>query len=283
MPPRTILTQRQKRLGSELRRMRTAAGMSAEYAAGLLGVDRSRISNMESGQRGINAERLRKLACNCDCTDEAYVEALVEMAEPSQAGWWERYRGSLPQGLLDISETEAYAVRLRGANTVHVPGLLQTPEHAMAIFRAVVPQLPEHEVALRLAHRTERQSVITRDDPVPYVAVIHEAALRMQFGGRDVARGQLKYLLEVSEWDHVTVLVIPFDHGAFPGAGQTVVYAEGPVRQLDTVQIDNSHGPDFLYAEGQLAKYRAQLDLLEGLALSPERSRDFIREIAHHL
>ncbi|GAA0689886.1 MULTISPECIES: Scr1 family TA system antitoxin-like transcriptional regulator [Streptomyces] len=283
MPPRTVLTQRQKRLGSELRRMRTAAGMSAEYAAGLLGVDRSRISNMESGQRGINAERLRKLACNCDCTDETYVEALVEMAEPSQAGWWERYRGSLPQGLLDISETEAYAVRLRGANTVHVPGLLQTPEHAMAIFRAVVPQLPEHEVALRLAHRTERQSMITRDDPVPYVAVIHEAALRMQFGGRDVARGQLKYLLEVSEWDHVTVLVIPFDHGAFPGAGQTVVYAEGPVRQLDTVQIDNSHGPDFLYAEGQLAKYRAQLDLLEGLALSPERSRDFIREIAHHL
>ena len=283
MPPRTVLTQRQKRLGSELRRMRTAAGMSAEYAAGLLGVDRSRISNMESGQRGINAERLRKLACNCDCTDETYVEALVEMAEPSQAGWWERYRGSLPQGLLDISETEAYAVRLRGANTVHVPGLLQTPEHAMAIFRAVVPQLPEHEVALRLAHRTERQSMITRDDPVPYVAVIHEAALRMQFGGRDVARGQLKYLLEVSEWDHVTVLVIPFDHGAFPGAGQTVVYAEGPVRQLDTVQIDNSHGPDFLYAEGQLAKYRAQLDLLESLALSPERSRDFIREIAHHL
>lgn len=283
MPPRTVLTQRQKRLGSELRRMRTAAGMSAEYAAGLLGVDRSRISNMESGQRGINAERLRKLACNCDCTDETYIDALVEMAEPSQAGWWERYRGSLPPGFLDISETEAYAVRLRGANTVHVPGLLQTPEHAMAIFRAVVPQLPEHEVALRLAHRAERQSVITRDNPVPYVAVIHEAALRMQFGGRDVARGQLQYLLEVSEWDHVTVLVLPFGHGAFPGAGQTVVYAEGSVRQLDTVQIDNSHGPDFLHAETQLAKYRAQLDLLEGLALSPERSRDFIREIAHHL
>ena len=283
MPPRTVLTQRQKRLGSELRRMRTAAGMSAEYAAGLLGVDRSRISNMESGQRGINAERLRKLACNCDCTDETYIDALVEMAEPSQAGWWERYRGSLPQGFLDISETEAYAVRLRGANTVHVPGLLQTPEHAMAIFRAVVPQLPEHEIALRLAHRAERQSVITRDNPVPYVAVIHEAALRMQFGGRNAARAQLQYMLEVSEWDHVTVLVLPFDHGAFPGAGQTVVYAEGPVRQLDTVQIDNSHGPDFLHAEAQLAKYRAQLDLLEGLALSPERSRDFIREIAHHL
>ncbi|MFG2512045.1 helix-turn-helix domain-containing protein [Streptomyces sp. NPDC048584] len=283
MPPRTILTQRQKRLGSELRRMRTTAGMSAEYAAGLLGVDRSRVSNMESGLRGINAERLRTLACNCDCTDERYVNALAEMAEPRRPGWWERYRGSLPQGFLDISETEAYASRLRGANTVHVPGLLQTSEHAMAIFRAVIPQLPEHEVALRLAHRSERQSVITRDNPVPYVAVIHEAALRMQFGGRDVSRGQLKHLLEVSERDNVTVLVLPFDQGAFPGAGQTVIYAEGPVPQLDTVQIDNSHGPDFLHSDGQLAKYRAQLDLLEGLALSPERSRDVIREIAHKL
>lgn len=283
MPPRTILTQRQKRLGSELRSMRTAAGMSAEYAAGLLGVDRSRISNMESGLRGISAERLRTLACNCDCTDEKYIDALAEMAEPSQAGWWERYRGSLPQGLLDISETEANAVRLRGANTVHVPGLLQTPEHAMAIFRAVVPQLPEHEVALRLAHRSERQSVITGDDPAPYVAVIHEAALRMQFGGRNVARAQLEHLLEVSEWDNVTVLVLPFSHGAFPGSGQTVVYTEGPVLQLDTVQIDNSHGPVFLHADGQLAKYRAQLDLLEDLALSPEQSRDFIREITHQL
>ena len=283
MPPRTILTERQKRLGSELRSMRTAAGMSAEYAAGLLGVDRSRISNMESGLRAISAERLRTLACNCDCTDEKYINALAEMAEPSETGWWERYRGSLPQGLLDISETEASAVRLRGANTVHVPGSLQTSEHAMAIFRAVVPRLPEHEVALRLAHRSERQQVITGDNPADYVAVIHEAALRMQFGGRDVAHAQLEYLLEVSARDNVTVLVVPFAHGAFPGAGQTVVYAEGPVPKLDTVQVDSSHGPAFLHAEGQLAKYRAQLDLLEELALSPERSRDFIREIAHQL
>lgn len=283
MPPRTILTERQKRLGSELRRMRTAAGMSAEYAAGLLGVDRSRISNMESGLRGISAERLRTLACNCDCVDDKYIDALVEMAEPSEAGWWERYRGSLPQGFLDISETEGRAVRLRGANTVHVPGLLQTSEHAMAIFRAVVPKLPEHEVALRLAHRSERQKVISGDSPTPYVAVIHEAALRMQFGGRDVARAQLEYLLEVSEKDNITVLVLPFSHGAFPGAGQTVVYAEGPVPQLDTVQVDSSHGPVFMHADGQLAKYRAQLELLEDLALSPERSRDFVREITQQL
>ncbi|NJQ00836.1 helix-turn-helix domain-containing protein [Streptomyces zingiberis] len=282
MPPRTAPTERQKRLGSELRRIRTAAGMPAEFAAGLLGVDRGKISNIESGVRGISADRLRTLACNCDLTDEPYVEALVAMAQPSP-GWWERYRGILPQGLLDIAEAESNAVRLRGANTVHVPGMLQTSEQAMAIFRAAVPPLPEHEVALRLALRAERQEVITGEKSVPYIAVIHEAALRMQFGGVDVARAQLEYLLEVSERENVTVLVLPFDRGAFPGAGQTVVYIEGPVPQLDTVQVDSSHGPTFLYAEGQLAKYRAQLDLLEGLALPAEQSQDFIRDIARQL
>jgi transcriptional regulator with XRE-family HTH domain len=282
MPPRTTPTERQKRLGGELRRIRTAAGMSAEFAAGLLGVDRSKVSNMESGVRGISTDRLRTFACNCDVTDDKYVEALVELAQPS-TGWWERYRGSLPQGLLDISETEAHATRIRGANTVHVPGMLQTSEHAMAIFRAVVPALPEHEVALRLAHRSERQQVINGDKATPYVAVVHEAALRMQFGGRGVARQQLDYLLEVSERENVTLLVLPFDRGSFPGAGQAVVYAEGAVPQLDTVQVDSSHGPAFFHAEAQLAKYRAQLTLLEGLALPPEQSRDFIHEIARQL
>lgn len=256
--------------------------MSAEFAAGLLGVDRGKISNIESGVRGISADRLRTLACNCDVTDDAYVDALVDMAEP-KSGWWERYRVTLPQGLLDIAEAESGAVRMHGANTVHVPGVLQTSEQAMAIFRSAVPPLPEHEVALRLALRSERQQVITGDDAISYTAVIHEAALRMQFGGTEVARAQLERLLEVSDRDNVTLLVVPFAHGAFPGAGQAVVYLEGPVPQLDTVQVDSSHGPAFLHAEGQVAKYRAQLDLLENLALPPGQSRDFIRELARQL
>ena len=87
----------------------------------------------------------------------------------------------------------------------------------------------------------------------------------------------------MSERENVALRVIPFDRGAFPGAGQTVLYGEGPVPQLDTVQVDSSHGPDFLYAEGQLASYRAQLDWLADLSLSSEQSRDFIHEIARQL
>ncbi|MEV5545522.1 helix-turn-helix transcriptional regulator [Streptomyces sp. NPDC052309] len=283
MGARTSPTERQKRLGAEVRRMRTAAGMTGEFAAGLLGVDRGKISNIEAGTRAITPDRLRTLACNCDCDDEAYVDALVEMARPSGRGWWEKYRGSLPAGMLDIAELEHHAVRLRSVHLIHMPGLLQSADHARAVFKAALPPLPEHEVALRLAHRLERQRVLEGDSPTEYVGVLHEAALRMQFGGRKVARGQLEHLLDVSELPHVSLRVLPFAAGAFPGAGQTVVYMEGPVPRLDTVQIDSSHGPEFLHHEAQLSKYRTQLDWMERHALSPTESYALIQDIANQL
>lgn len=262
--------------------MRTSADVSAEYAAGLLGVDRGAISAMESGTRAISAERLRTLACNCAVTDEEHIAGMTAMAAPSR-GWWDRYRGQLPQGFLDIAELEAHSSRMRGAFSVHMPGLLQTSDHALAVFRMVIPRLPEHEVALRLAFRAERQQLLDGAGAREFVAIVHEAALRVQFGGRGVLRTQLEHLLDRSAQENVTLLVIPFEAGGFPGAGQTVLYAEGPTMQLDTVQVDNSHGPDFLYADAQLAKYRAHFDALEKLALSPEDSRGFIHTIASQL
>ncbi|WP_217246957.1 helix-turn-helix transcriptional regulator [Streptomyces sp. AC602_WCS936] len=283
MPPRTTPTERQRRLGAELRKMRTASGITADQAAGLLGLDRAKISNIETGIRTISPERLRTLACNCDCWDETYVEALVSLARPGGRGWWERYRGSLSAGLLDIAEFEALATRMRTVHIAHIPGLLQTSDHALELFRAVLPPLPDHEVALRLAYRIERQRVLEEEGPPEYVAVVHEAAVRMQFGGPKVARAQLEHLLAVSERPSVRLLVVPFAAGAFPGSGQTFNYLEGPVQQLDTVQIDSTHGPDFLSGDSQLAKYRTHLDWMERIALSPQASRDFIRDIANGL
>lgn len=263
--------------------MRVAADVSAESAAGLLGVDRSKVSAIEQGIRAISEERLRSLACHCECADEEYIEALVAMTQPRRRGWWERYRGSLSAPILDIAELEAHATRMRCAHSVHIPGLLQTSDHALALFRLVVPALPEKEVALRLAHRLERQQVLEGDAAPAYVTVIHEAALRMQFGGPKVARAQLEQLNLSAEKDNITLRVLTFKAGGFPGAGQTVNYLEGPVPRLDTAQVDSTHGPDFLHTEAQLAKYRAQLDWMESLSLSPEASRDFIHSLARQL
>ncbi|MFI1353532.1 Scr1 family TA system antitoxin-like transcriptional regulator [Streptomyces sp. NPDC020898] len=94
---------------------------------------------------------------------------------------------------------------------------------------------------------------------------------------------QLDRLCEVSERDNIGVRVIPCSAGAFPGAGQAVVYAEGPVPQLDTVELDSAHGPEFTHGQSQLDKYRAHLDWMEAASLSPSASRDFIHTIARQL
>ncbi|WP_406454219.1 DUF5753 domain-containing protein [Streptomyces sp. NBC_00876] len=280
MPSSSTPTERQKRLGSELRKMRVAAEATTTYAAGLLGVDRTKISNMEVGVRPIAPARVRTLACNYACGDERYVDALAAMAEPHERGWWHQYRGSLPSGLLDIAELEWHATRLRTAQTVHLPGLLHTDGYARAVFGAVLPELSRLEVELRVAHRMERQQVLDRETPIPYLGYVHEAALRMQFGGRQVTQAQLRHLCHMSEREHIEIRVIPVSRGAFPGAGHALLYAHGVVPQLDTAQLDSAHGPEFMHAEGQLAKYRAQLDWLEGASLDPAESRDFVHAIS---
>ncbi|WP_282702482.1 helix-turn-helix transcriptional regulator [Streptomyces sp. CC219B] len=284
MPTRPAPTERQKRLGAELRRMRLAAGRTTEYAAGLLGLDRTKVSNMEAGVRATSPERIRLLASNYECADEAYVEALVTMAD-TRRGWWQQYRGALPQGLLDVAELEWFATRLRSYQSVHVPGLLQLGEYARAIFAAALPPLPRSEVELRVVQRVRRQQVLDREQPEPldYVAYVHEWALRMQFGGRRVMREQLLHLCEASDRPHVDLRVLPVEAGAFPGAGHAVLYAHGAVPQLDTVHLDSAHGGEFTHSESQLAKYRAHMDWWHTHTLTTKESRDLIHSIARQL
>ncbi|WP_328768542.1 helix-turn-helix domain-containing protein [Streptomyces sp. NBC_00286] len=283
MPTRPAPTERQKRLGAELRKMRLAAGRTTEYAAGLLGLDRTKVSNMESGIRATSPERIRILASNYDCADKAYVDALVAMADVRKRGWWEQFRGSLPQGLLDVAELEWFAPRLRSYQTVHIPGLLQLGEYARAIFAAALPPLPKSEVELRVVQRMRRQQVLDNDQPVEYVAYVHEWALRMQFGGRRATREQLLHVCEASERENVELRVLPVEAGAFPGAGHAVLYAEGAVPQLDTVHLDSAHGGEFTHSEAQLAKYRAHMDWWHAHTLSPKDSRDLIQTIVRQL
>ncbi|WP_221354516.1 helix-turn-helix domain-containing protein [Streptomyces beigongshangae] len=274
---------RQRRLGLELRRLRESAGMSAPAAASSLGTDRTNISNIEAGRYGISEERLRRLASIYECNDEDLVETLASMTGGRRASWWDDYRGKVPPGLLDISEIEHHAVRLRTVQTSHLPGLFQTEDHARAMFDLVVPKPPRLEIELCVAHRLARQSVITGPDPKPYTGVIHESALRMQFGGRKVARAQLQHLLDENERDNVTLLVIPFANGGFPMAGDSILYAVAANPHLDTVHMDSPAGPLFFDSPTQLQNFRVRLDLVEQVALTAKKSTDFIHGIAKEL
>ncbi|GHH82180.1 helix-turn-helix domain-containing protein [Streptomyces capitiformicae] len=284
MTPRPAPSARRLRLATELRKLRERAGLTSTEAAKLLGTSSGQLSNVESARFGVSPDRIRAMAGVYSCTDQSYVDALVAMAaEKPRSCWWDAYRDVLPSGFLTLAELEHHATALRTAFTAHIPGMLQTPDHAREIFRHVIPSPTPPEVERRVSHRVQRQDVIYRANPHPYSTVIHEAALRMQVGGRSVARAQLQHLLDIGERDHITIRVLPYDVGAFPGSGQSINYLYGPVPQLDTVQLDQFHGPVLLDAEAHLEKYRLLLDFVESIALAPPNSRDLIHAIAHDL
>ncbi|MHA5052717.1 helix-turn-helix domain-containing protein [Streptomyces sp. SD15] len=280
MAPRSAPSARRLRIGVELRRIRERAGMTAAEAARALGTTQGQMSNIEANRFGVSADRVRTLARIYRCTDQPLVDALSDMAADRTRGWWEEYRDILPSPHLDMAEMEHHATALRVAQVINIPGLLQTPDHARALFGEAVPALRPHEVEHRVSHRIKRQAVLFRDRPVPYTAIIHEAALRMQFGGRDVTRGQLRHLAETSEQPHITLRVIPFDGTSFPTAGHGIDYAHGPVAALDTAQLDTSHGVELIDAPGKLETYRLVLDRMEQATLKPSPSVDLIHRIA---
>jgi transcriptional regulator with XRE-family HTH domain len=280
LPPTSNPTLRQRRLGAELRKLRERAGLTATAAAARLGVNQARVSMIETGRTPVSADKVRSMARAYDCHEAGHVDALAAMTGRRTRGWWEEYRDHLPATLVDVAELEHHAAALRVALIIHIPALLQTTDHARALFRAVVPPMRQYEIEHRLTYRIKRQGIMHRDNPPPYTAIIHETALRMGFGGPAVARGQLKHLLEMSELPHVTVRVIPFGAEYFPSTGQSFDYVEGPSRQLDTVQLDTHHGGcEFLDAEALLRKYRAVLDRMETCALGAAESRDLIHDL----
>ncbi|MFD4631844.1 helix-turn-helix domain-containing protein [Streptomyces sp. NPDC058284] len=283
MPPSTNPTLRQRRLGTELRKLREQAGLTATAAAEQLGLRQGQISSIEAGRYPVGADRIRSFARTYNCADDSLLDALAAMTGGRKRGWWDEYRDHLPVSLIDLAELEHHTREFRVALVIHIPALLQTTDHARALFRAVVPPMRQYEIEHRLTHRIKRQEVLHRDSPAPYAATIHESALRMGFGGSATSRAQLLHLVAMSELPNVTIRVIPFGDAAFPGTGQSVDYLAGAVPQLDTVQLDTHHGCEFLDAEAQLAKYRTVLDRLEHGALTPRASRDLIHNLAQQL
>jgi transcriptional regulator with XRE-family HTH domain len=274
---------RQMRLATELRRLRDAAGITGREAAASLGVSSAQISQIEKALAGVSEKRLRAMAANYACSDSKLIDALVAMATDRTHGWWEEYQERLPTPYLDLAELEFHASRRWDVDFLHIPGLLQTEDYARALFSYVNTEFPLSEVDLRVEHRMKRRVIIERPDPIPYEAVIHEAALRIRVGDRSATRAQLARIQALSEADHVTVRVIPFDLDGFAGAGGAMVYAGGPVPKLDTVVRDGPHGTAFIDAEAQLARFRTLFRRLESVSLDPERSRDFIHTMTKEL
>ncbi|TQF03623.1 DNA-binding protein [Kitasatospora acidiphila] len=105
----------------------------------------------------------------------------------------------------------------------------------------------------------------------------------MQFGGPAVLRRQPAGLLDQSERPNGRIRAVPFDVATVPGAGENHTPAAGPIPELDTVQVDLTHGPEFLHHGCELRAYRGVMAAMEQRVMSAEVSRDFIHRVLRKL
>jgi transcriptional regulator with XRE-family HTH domain len=212
---------RRRLVGRALRQYREALGYTLEDAARMLECDRSKVSRIETGERGIRLKELRELLAEYD-VDAGQEATLIDLADPRGAfGWYRDYADVLSGGCRDYLILEAAATKIQGYEAQQIPGLLQTRRYARALAKAE-PVLRDDAALDRVADAVLlRQQAIFLGDRKPDIhLIIGEAALHQQVGGPKVMHEQLAHVAHVAgDSGAVTVQVLPFKSGAHAATG----------------------------------------------------------------
>ncbi|MGC0333488.1 transcriptional regulator with XRE-family HTH domain [Streptomyces sp. SAI-170] len=275
---------RRRKLGAELRALRTRTGLTSGEAARLVGWHQSKVSRIETGASGVKPSDVRLLLDAYGVCDPELRELLLMLAGSDDGigrhHWWHAYRGVLPPAYRDFISLESQASAMRTLETSVVPGLLQTPEYARAVTRAAVAGLagePDERVDALVQVRLARQEVLRAQPPLRLSAVLDEAVLRREVGGPEVMRGQVRRLLEAARLPQVRIQVLPFSAGAHIGVtGPFVIFSFPRTSDLDVVVLDHMTSSLYLERKEDLEAYTEAFNTLQAHALSPEDSLDHI-------
>ncbi|MER6346469.1 helix-turn-helix domain-containing protein [Streptomyces sp. NPDC001595] len=271
---------RRRKLGAELRTLRTGAGLTSGEAARLVGWHQSKVSRIETGASGVKPADVRLLLDAYGVTDAQLRELLLALARSDGQGrdhWWHAYRGVLPPTYRDFISLESQARAMRTLETTVVPGLLQTPEYARAVTRAAVEGLDEDRLDALVEVRLARQDVLRSHPPLTLNAVLDEAVLHREVGGPDVMERQLRRLVEAARLPQVRLQVLPFSAGAHIGVtGPFVIFSFSSTSDLDVVVLDHLTSSLYLERKEDVEAYTEAFDALRRNALSPEDSLDYI-------
>ncbi|HEX5568893.1 MAG TPA: helix-turn-helix transcriptional regulator [Streptomyces sp.] len=266
-------------LGSQLRRLREARGVTREAAGYSIRASESKISRMELGRVSFKARDVEDLLTLYGVTDEAEREPLLGLArESSVAGWWHNYSDVLPNWFQTYVGLEGAASDIGVYEVQFVSGLLQTEDYARAVVTSGHRTgLSKDEVDRRVALRLERQKLLLSERAPRYRCVLDEAALCRPYGGREVMDAQLRHLAELSELPHVTVQVMPFGSGGHPAESGAFTLLRFPESELsDIVYLEHLTSALYLDKPEEVAQYGHVLERLLRDSLNPQESRDLL-------
>lgn len=285
MPSHPRPTARRRRLGSELRRRREAAGITAEQAGERIGGDKSKISRQETGRQGITKLEIEALLDLYNVDDERLKIALTTLARESrQKSWWAPFSDILPERFQEHLSIETDAVRMMVFQPLLVPGLLQTREYAQELIRGVEKDATEEQIESYVSVRMARQDILTKNNPPQFVCLLDEAAVRRSIGGPEVMAAQLHRLIELANPPRLSIQVIPFGQGWHAGLdGAFTIFSYPDPMDLDVVSLGYLDGLLYLEEDGPVERYQLAFDQLRASALPSRQSVDLLERAARDM
>ncbi|MFR9676057.1 helix-turn-helix domain-containing protein [Streptomyces sp. TR06-5] len=268
-------------LGSQLRRLREARGVSREAAGYSIRASESKISRMELGRVGFKTRDVEDLLTLYGVTEADDREPLLDLArDANKAGWWHSYSDVLPGWFQTYVGLESAASHINTYEVQYVHGLLQTEEYARAVVSSGRNGLPAEEVDRRVALRMERQRLIFADKAPQFLCVLDEAALHRPFGSSGVMERQLEHLAELSERDNVVLRVFPLDCPAYSAESGPFTLLRFPEDDLsDIVYIEQLTSALYLDKAEEVARYDQVLERLVEYGRAPADVRDHLQRL----
>jgi transcriptional regulator with XRE-family HTH domain len=271
-----------------LRRYRENLGFGLDEAARILDCDRSKISRIETGQRGISAKELRELLTEYGVPDGEQAALLAVAHRGRQHGWWQGYQDVLSDTGQDYVIMEAAASEICVYDVHKVPDLLQTADYARAVadadpgFDADEPRAQAVEVKLA------RQRGVLAERKPRLEFVVGEAALHQAVGGGEVMRPQLARLATLADGNAraavpgLSLQVLPFTAGANAAAvtGPITILRFANPPGLGVIHVPALCGGVSLEGREDVARHIRAFAHLRTAALTPAASARLLRAMA---
>ncbi len=246
----------------ELRRLREEAGLKQSQLGAIIFCTGSLIGMVENGRRVPTRDFSERVdaALNTGGVFSRLVGLVLRSQLPS---WFQPY-----------AEMEGQAAFISTYQCQLVHGLLQTEPYARAVLGVEKPDKLDAAVAARM----DRQRILTRESPPVLWAVLDEAALHREIGGRAVMRGQLAHLLGLVERRWLEIQVLPFSAGQHAGmmGSFTLLRFDG----APDIHYSESYDSGHMTANAQVIKERSVgYAHLQAEALPPRASAGLIARV----
>lgn len=220
--------------GEVLKHFREAAGLTQAGLAAQIPCDRSHVARIEAGTR-VPQDTFAKQCDELLGTGGVLLRLWAKInwyPEVEHPDWFERR-----------AEMDAKVVDLRAYQERVIPGLLQTPDYAWALFSRVMGgDKAEDRVRARLSRQ---QRFLTDGGPL-FVALLDESCLRNMVGSATVMRDQCAHLLEAGRRPNVRIQVVPsYLPGVIrPNSSMSLIELPDGHRWVYSESLDRGHFND---------------------------------------